>query len=393
MNTDVANDSGTGERSSKDLETAAWRALGALLLAVVALSLGYGLGSSGAVAIPVLMMAGGAALATGGLVGFLFGIPRPGSATPAPQPRPVATGTDGGNAAPASQRDGQLGYQPSTNLEQVADWLTKIIVGVSLVQLGKLRTELSELGKFIAGQIGGSSQGASAIAQSTVVSCVVVGFLASYLWTRVHYGRIQAAADAGILSSIETLTEELAKDKQRTNEALDLAKLAASGKLLSGVPTTPPVVADAAGTDATQALAEVDPERSAFRKMAAFASREPRWEDDPTHELFVGAAPTAKGRRLSVEIAQRVDETAFIFRASVTAEAGSPPLSGKVYFLLHPTVQGPIREVLVSPGRPVETQFYAEGTFHVAAIADGGDTTLLFDLSSIEGLPQGFLDA
>ena len=59
----------------------------------------------------------GAAAVVGGVVGFLFGIP--------------LTSKQRAAAANDSQ------YEPNTNLEQVSDWLTKIIVGVGLVQLGR----------------------------------------------------------------------------------------------------------------------------------------------------------------------------------------------------------------------------------------------------------------
>ena len=61
---------------------------------------------------------GSSSFLIGGLVGFLFGIPR------AVQ----------GSTAPT----GAAQYQANTNLEQVSDWLTKIIVGVSLVEIGRI---------------------------------------------------------------------------------------------------------------------------------------------------------------------------------------------------------------------------------------------------------------
>src|SRR6266508_6277591 len=63
------------------------------------------------------LVAGGAFVA-GGLLGFLFGIPR-------------------SLAGPEGSVDGAAAggaYRPNTNLEQISDWLTKILVGVGLVQ-------------------------------------------------------------------------------------------------------------------------------------------------------------------------------------------------------------------------------------------------------------------
>ena len=74
-------------------------------------------------AIAVGLLVSGSALAVGAVVGFLFGIPR---AVLEPQ-----------NQSSAMSRF-ETAYQVNTNLEQISDWLTKIIVGVTLVQIGKI---------------------------------------------------------------------------------------------------------------------------------------------------------------------------------------------------------------------------------------------------------------
>src|SRR5207247_8409037 len=73
------------------------------------------------------LIAAGAAWLTGALLGFLFGIPH--------------TRED------LQQSDR---YKPSTSLEQISDWLTKIIVGVSLTQLSNIPIKLGELARYIA---------------------------------------------------------------------------------------------------------------------------------------------------------------------------------------------------------------------------------------------------
>src|SRR5216684_1230684 len=70
------------------------------------------------------LLIAGAALAAGVLIGFLFGIPR-------------TQQKEGQKSDPTigSQPGVADGYGVNTNLEQISDWLTKIIVGVGLVQL------------------------------------------------------------------------------------------------------------------------------------------------------------------------------------------------------------------------------------------------------------------
>ena len=67
------------------------------------------------------------ALLMGGLLGFLFGIPR----TLQQEPSQVTEQ----NRKDQSQ---ETNYGVNTNLEQISDWLTKILVGVGLTQISTL---------------------------------------------------------------------------------------------------------------------------------------------------------------------------------------------------------------------------------------------------------------
>ncbi len=74
------------------------------------------------------------AIFCGGFLGFLFGIPRAHS----------GGGLPTGDATDGTANKKRRAYEENTNLEQISDWLTKIIVGVTLVQFepifGKLDT-------------------------------------------------------------------------------------------------------------------------------------------------------------------------------------------------------------------------------------------------------------
>ena len=73
-----------------------------------------------------------ACLASGGIIGFLFGIPRVLQDINAPtiMPKNNEEDKDSANTSKSSYR-----MQVNTNLEQISDWLTKIIVGVGLIEL------------------------------------------------------------------------------------------------------------------------------------------------------------------------------------------------------------------------------------------------------------------
>ena len=117
---------------------------------------------------PSMMVAFSATVA-GGFLGFLFAIPR---AYPAGSTMPAAAG----NA------EGRL--QINTNLEQVSDWLTKIIVGVALVELGKILPTLGRLVETVAAIYGGNAPGATVMAAAILIFFSVMGFFTGYIGTR-----------------------------------------------------------------------------------------------------------------------------------------------------------------------------------------------------------------
>jgi hypothetical protein len=155
-----------------------------------------------------------ASASVGGLLGFLFGIPRslqgepakPGAlgATPgggaAAGGQPVAAanplqspaspgGATSDAAAAAGGSGGGLGV--NTNLEQISDWLTKILVGVGLTNLEQLGTRLWNVAVMAAPVLGGSPQ----VALFCIVSFSIWGFFAAYLLTRLFLAAAFVAAD------------------------------------------------------------------------------------------------------------------------------------------------------------------------------------------------------
>jgi tetratricopeptide (TPR) repeat protein len=80
-----------------------------------------------------------ASTTVGALLGFLFGIPR----SLQQQPPNSPAGSDGGQtAAEKSKLAGIQAFRNNTSLEEISDWLTKIIIGIGLVQFQTLMAYL-----------------------------------------------------------------------------------------------------------------------------------------------------------------------------------------------------------------------------------------------------------
>ena len=75
-------------------------------------------------------------------------------------------------------------YAANTNLEEISDWLTKILVGAGLTQIAELPGQLQRLIEYAAANLGGDA--ARTYAAALLVFYFLGGFLTSYLWARLY---------------------------------------------------------------------------------------------------------------------------------------------------------------------------------------------------------------
>jgi hypothetical protein len=137
----------------------------------------------------------------GAVLGFLFGLPR----------ARVADSTTT-SAASASTF-----YLTNSNLIKVSDWLTTIVIGLGLVNLGKVVPALRSLGQALEAPLGGKPW-AGTVGISVLIVGVLAGFILDYLWTSIR---------------VRELLEESERQNQQTvpelrNQTLGEAKVAAS---------------------------------------------------------------------------------------------------------------------------------------------------------------------
>ncbi|MFT3697453.1 MAG: hypothetical protein QM831_30200 [Kofleriaceae bacterium] len=156
----------------------------------------YGAVASSRIGAFALVLVSMAALAIGGFVGFLFGLPKAVAET-ADSPRKHA-------------------YTTNTNLEQVSDWLTKILVGLGLSQLAQLPDVSRGLGDYVSTV----SQGVSpAVVVALLISFAILGFIAGFLVTKFDLGDAIDEHD-GLLDIVR-----LRPDDRDAVEALMLSSL------------------------------------------------------------------------------------------------------------------------------------------------------------------------
>jgi hypothetical protein len=292
----------------------------------------------------VLLAVAAASTIVGGFVGFLFGIPRFDYGTTNP---PDAGTTTSALASPtsAARATARGRVKPSNSLEDIADWLTKIIVGVGLVQLADIGPKLSSLASYVVPNCSAPCAEAPFVAALVVYSSVG-GLLFGYIWTRLHYGKLAAL-------SLRDIDQALREEEQRSAAAFGVGK--------------EPTFEGARGQGVGVPVAAADPNAGKFGGRAVRNGR----------ALRAIIEPSETGKQL------------YRIYLTVSSTVRDRPLVGMVTFHLHPT----FREPVVS--RPVENgiaslTLIAYGAFTVGVTADGGATQLELNLADNPDAPDDF---
>ncbi|WP_219115812.1 response regulator [Janthinobacterium sp. UMAB-56] len=134
---------------------------------------------------------------SGMLLGFLFGIPRtqPSGSVNAAQP-PAGADAATGNPANTLFQGAPTLMEINSNLVEVSDWLTKIIVGVGLIELKSLPGSAHSMAAFIAPSLGTDTPTAMAVVGGIMLFFSVHGFLIGYLLTRIYLSIMIKRADS-----------------------------------------------------------------------------------------------------------------------------------------------------------------------------------------------------
>ncbi|QHG64385.2 hypothetical protein [Pseudomonas putida] len=221
-----------------------------------------------------------ACLAVGATVGFLFGIPRSGASM---------AGRNGANA-PVKQDIRKGAFQPevetgrpNTNLEEVSDWLTKILVGLSLVHLKEIEERVSLISFKAAASLSSTPSNFDiSAATALVIGFPVVGFLGGYLYTRLFLQGAFIRSNNEMFKWHEVVAAELSHVSPVSLSGSDqpsvptLTDRQAAERILQVAPTDRPnellAPLQSLASDYEKARHEMPPGDSRTRKMAEIAS-------------------------------------------------------------------------------------------------------------------------
>jgi hypothetical protein len=194
------------------------------LFAIVLYAVQFGWHTTLLTVFGVAIVGAGASLGTGFLLGFVFGIPRAAARGDGSAP----AGASGDEAKPVPVGGNVHTFQANSNLVEISDWLTKIFVGVGLVELSKIPVKMKALASYFAAGLrncadrdGNCVPSSEAFAMVIIVFFGVCGFLLGYLWARLY---LQKAFD------------ELANIKEVVSEAQSTIYIVLS-RLFTGIGT------------------------------------------------------------------------------------------------------------------------------------------------------------
>lgn len=121
----------------------------------------------------------------GAFLGFIFGIPR----TNDKKDRDDSNEQNNNDSNRSSGKTVQPFFEHNKNLEEISDWITKIIVGVSLIELKTIQVYIVKIANKLAEGLG-SHQSSFVFSISVLAFFFVGGFFLGFLWSRIFLPKI-----------------------------------------------------------------------------------------------------------------------------------------------------------------------------------------------------------
>jgi len=309
------------------------------------------------------LIVAGASFAGGSTIGFLFGFPR-------------AEKYRYDKKDDSDHKTKENSYSDNTNLEEVSDWLTKIIVGLTLIKLKTIISWIDLSAHSIAYTYSCESKGTGinfyVFGYCTIIFYFLAGAGLLYVWTRTN------------LSIIFTRSKyaQLVADKK---ELITQVQTIANKDL--------PVKEDTANDQAffTEKTQPAIPS-SQFKNdiETIYNSKKIKYKDDLQKGRWGGKAENNGMVLEGLFDAQGSKLLPGVYKLKLRVHSSKPDkeVKGEVAFFLHDTFPSEI-EYTVATNNLAEINVFAWEAFVVGARLEDG-TELELDLNTVKGFPEGF---
>jgi len=319
---------------------------------------------------------------SGCILGFLFGIPK--------------VVKDSVNSSVTS-------FSDNANLEEISDWLTKIIVGLTLVQFNQIKKMLNEAAEHINVTFRSEGFDFFVLGYAVIIFYIAAGFLISYFWTRTNYTYILAKGKKDI-QNLEKKIDLLKKENEEKSQ--EIQKAEQEKTQLEGEKTVleekTEKLKEAVQREGNMRLVNENPlvetsptddginEELKKKIDKLLEERKSTVPDDPQKGRW-GGSSSSNQRQIEASV---VENPAYndIYDVNLIIKSTDPktkPLDKTVVLLLHDSFGNEVL-YLKPANNEAKITLLAYEAFTVGAICDDGDTLLELDLNNLPGNPPGF---
>jgi hypothetical protein len=300
------------------------------------------------------------------IIGFLFSIPR------LNKNKDKDTGS--------SER--QPFYKDNTNLEEISDWLTKIIVGISLVEFSKILGMLSDASNNLAYSFCCSheTKGYYAFAYCCILFFSFSGFGVGYIWTRIVFTEML------FISQDRRQQSNSSKDratKDTTIAAVGQKNIRVSSNAFSAIDLERP-------ESTYQISVQEQPLFVAFQnKVKEIIKSKPIIVPDDCQKKRWGGKSENNNKRITAEVTPNNALEGFFDIQILIDYKDGKPLDTYSAIIVHDSYQFPDNAIYLKKDEPAQIELIAYEAFTIGAYLEDG-TELELDLNDQQGYPKEF---
>jgi uncharacterized membrane-anchored protein YhcB (DUF1043 family) len=334
---------------------------------------------------------------SGSFIGTLFGMPKRNTA-----------------------EDTNSTYTLNNSLVEISEWLTKIIVGLGLVNLKQLPGQLMSIGEFVSQATGGKGLGVTVYVNSIVVYFGVFGVFIGYNYMRLVLSQKYKTVDDSMVKikkelditkkELDNTKKELDSNKefveQKVKETEELQNIVQENKektelLINDINEPKLTLEELHSSAETEKSMRFTKEENSDLKVITANMMEKAKErtregmvfnrEDPQKGQW-GGTSIRNNRQVSATVKDIVQG---LFRINIKLESTDPenyPLFDDevVLFVLHNSFGDPPVRLVKALNGIAELSLIAYGSFTFGAITDKGKTELELDLVDVPGVSEYF---
>ena len=279
-------------------------------------------------------------------------------------------------------------YSLNNSLVEIADWLTKIIVGLGLVNLKQVPGYLVSIGVFVRETSGRKEQSIEVYTTSIVLYFGIFALYTGYNYMRLVLSNKYKNADNFML--VDELIKKVENVTQEKNQVTEVLTNTLNKPKISLENIDSVLAEDRAGEKKTSK--EIISKMIEDAKLKLQQGLEANKKIDDPQKMQWGGKTINNERQISATV-RELTRSLYRIKCKITSTnpAGNPLTEGElVLFALHNTYGvAPFRLIKVENGC-AELDIYSYGSFTIGAFADNGKTELEIDLAELPDVTEYF---